>query len=34
MLNYIHTWSDFRKAHPQFGDDEFNEVITRVQVTF
>src|SRR5437016_12630339 len=34
MLNYIHTWSDFREAHPQFGDDEFNEVITRVQVTF
>ena len=34
MLNYIHTWSDFRKAHPQFGDDDFNEVITRVQVTF
>ena len=34
MLNYIHTWSDFRKAHPQFGDNEFNEVITRVQVTF
>src|SRR6266849_2128665 len=34
MVNYIHTWSDFREAHPQFGDDEFDEVIARVQVMF
>jgi phosphate-selective porin OprO and OprP len=34
MANYIHTWSRFREAHPQFGDDEFNEVIARVQVKF
>jgi phosphate-selective porin len=34
MLNYIHTWSDFRQANPQFGDDQFNEVIARVQVMF
>ncbi len=34
MANYIHTWSRFREAHPQFGDDEFNEVIARVQVQF
>ncbi len=34
MLNYIHTWSDFREAHPQFGDDQFDEVIGRIQVMF
>jgi phosphate-selective porin OprO/OprP len=34
MLNYIHTWSDFREAHPQFGDDQFDEVIGRLQVAF
>src|SRR5947207_2525999 len=34
MINYIHTWSDFREANPQFGDDQFNEVIGRVQVMF
>jgi phosphate-selective porin OprO/OprP len=34
MVNYVHTWSDFREAHPQFGDDEFDEVIARVQVMF
>src|SRR5882724_11511196 len=27
MINYIHTWSDFRDANPQFGQDQFNEVI-------
>jgi hypothetical protein len=21
MVNYIHTWSDFREANPEFGDD-------------
>src|SRR5438034_5536442 len=25
MVNYIHTWSDFRQAHPEFGDDQFDE---------
>ena len=34
MANYVHTWSDFRAAHPQFGDDQFDEVIIRLQVMF
>jgi phosphate-selective porin OprO and OprP len=34
MANYIHTWSDFRKAHPQFGDDQFDEIIMRLQLQF
>ena len=34
MVDYIHTWSDFREANPQFGDDNFDEVIGRVQVMF
>ena len=34
MANYVHTWSDFRAAHPQFGDDQFDEVIMRIQVMF
>jgi len=34
MVDYIHTWSDFREAHPEFGDDQFDEVIGRVQVMF
>jgi phosphate-selective porin OprO/OprP len=34
MVNYIHTWSDFREANPEFGDDNFDEVIGRVQLMF
>lgn len=34
MANYVHTWSDFRQAHPEFGDDQFNEIILRLQVIF
>ena len=34
MVDYVHTWSDFREAHPEFGDDQFNEVIARVQLMF
>jgi phosphate-selective porin OprO/OprP len=34
MGNYIHTWSDFRAANPRFGDDEFDEVVLRLQVVF
>jgi phosphate-selective porin OprO/OprP len=34
MVDYIHTWSDFREANPQFGDDQFNEVIARMQLMF
>ena len=34
MANYVHTWSDFRAAHPQFGDDQFDEVIMRLQLMF
>jgi phosphate-selective porin OprO and OprP len=34
MINYIHTWSDFRGANPEFGKDDFNEVIGRMQLMF
>ena len=34
MANYIHTWSDFRQASQQFGDDQFDEVIVRLQLMF
>jgi phosphate-selective porin len=34
MVNYVHTWSDFREGHPQFTDDQFDEVIVRLQVMF
>src|SRR5438309_1174391 len=34
MVNYIHTWSDFRQANPEFGEDQFDEVIGRVQLMF
>src|SRR5437660_9933905 len=34
MVNYIHTWSDFREANPEFGQDQFNEVIGRMQLMF
>ncbi|MGI8890016.1 MAG: porin [Chthoniobacterales bacterium] len=34
MADYIHTWSDFREAHPEFGDDQFDEIILRLQVVF
>src|SRR5713101_3407601 len=34
MVNYIHTWSDFRQANPEFGKDQFNQVLGRVQVMF
>ncbi len=34
MVNYVHTWSDFREANPEFGEDQFDEVIGRVQLMF
>jgi phosphate-selective porin len=34
MANYVHTWSDFREANPQIGDDNFDEVLLRMQVIF
>ena len=34
MLNYIHTWSQFRHANPGTGDDQFDEVLLRAQVMF
>jgi phosphate-selective porin len=34
MVNYIHTWSDFRQANPEFGQDQFDEVIGRLQLMF
>ncbi|MDP9097600.1 MAG: porin [Verrucomicrobiota bacterium] len=34
MADYVHTWSDFRAAHPQFEDNQFDEIILRLQVMF
>ena len=34
MANYVHTWSDFREANPEFGDDQFDEMLLRMQVIF
>jgi phosphate-selective porin len=34
MADYVHTWSDFRAANPDLGDDQFNEVILRLQLMF
>jgi hypothetical protein len=34
MANYVHTWSDFRAARPGTGDDQFDEVIMRLQLMF
>jgi phosphate-selective porin OprO/OprP len=34
MADYVHTWSDFREANPQFGDDQFDELLLRLQVIF
>jgi phosphate-selective porin len=34
MAGYIHTWSDFRSEHPEFGDDQFDEFLLRLQVLF
>jgi phosphate-selective porin len=34
MADYVHTWSDFRQANPQFGDDQFDELLLRLQIIF
>jgi phosphate-selective porin OprO and OprP len=34
MVNYFHTWSDFRDANHDLGPDQFNEVIGRMQLMF
>lgn len=34
MLNYVHTWSDFRDAHRAAGNDQFDEVLLRMQLMF
>ncbi|MGI9087420.1 MAG: porin [Chthoniobacterales bacterium] len=34
MADYVHTWSDFREANPQLGDDQFDELLLRMQVIF
>lgn len=34
MADYIHTWSDFRQHNRQFGDDQFDELLLRMQVMF
>ena len=30
MVNYVQTWSDFRQANPEFGEDQFDEVLGRI----
>jgi phosphate-selective porin OprO/OprP len=34
MADYIHTWSDFRQRNPRFGDDQFDQVLLRLQILF
>jgi phosphate-selective porin len=34
MADYVHTWSDFRQANPHVGDDQFDELLLRMQVVF
>lgn len=34
MLDFIHTWSDFRNANPRFGQDEFDQALLRLQLLF
>jgi phosphate-selective porin len=34
MADYVHTWSDLREANPQLGDDQFDEMLLRMQVLF
>ena len=34
MANYVHTWSDFREARRSIGDDQFDEVLLRMQVIY
>jgi phosphate-selective porin len=34
MANYVHTWSDFRESNPAAGQDEFDEIILRLQVMY
>lgn len=34
MLNYIHTWSDFRDANPGTGNSEFDLALVRFQLMF
>ncbi|MGI8967313.1 MAG: porin, partial [Limisphaerales bacterium] len=34
MLDYIHTWSDFRRNNPGFRKDEFDQILMRVQLMF
>jgi len=34
MLDYIHTWSDFRDNNPGTGETEFDMILARVQLMF
>jgi phosphate-selective porin OprO and OprP len=34
MAAYIHTWSDFRENNPVRGDDQFDQVLLRLQVIY
>jgi phosphate-selective porin OprO/OprP len=34
MAHYVHTWSDFRKNNPTFGQDEFDQVMLRLQLVY
>lgn len=34
MLDYMHTWSDFRRNNPGTGKDQFNEILLRLQMYY
>jgi hypothetical protein len=34
MADYVHTLSDFREVRSGSGDDQFDEVLLRMQVIF
>ncbi|HVM60962.1 MAG TPA: porin [Verrucomicrobiae bacterium] len=34
MLDYLHTWSHFRELNPNFGTDQFDELMTRAEFSF
>ena len=34
MLDYLHTWSHFRELNPDFGRDQFDEIMTRAEFAF
>ena len=34
MVDYIHTWSDFRRNNPGTGQDQFNEILLRLELYY